>query len=85
MTIVDSRNRSLSTLAVSINLSNPTFRHDLVRFLRDRGYLAIEEWDQIVAVPLPSLGASGDQRRVERDLAEWHVKHPGAQATVVAD
>lgn len=68
-----------------IELEDPTLRRDLIRFLRARDYLAIEEAEQVVAVPLEAVDRRTDRERAERDLDEWRLEHPGVRVEIVAD
>ena len=68
-----------------IQIDDTSLRGDLVRFLRERDYLAIEEAGQVVAVPLESVDKHADRMRAERDLEAWRGDHPGVRVEIVAD
>jgi hypothetical protein len=71
--------------AMFIEISDSALTEELIGFLRARGYLAIEERGQVVAVPINAVSASADRRRGQRDLDEWRARHPGVRAEIVAD
>jgi hypothetical protein len=55
---------------------------DLVLFLRDRDYLAVEVADGIVeAVPIQSVGDELDRTRTLADVDIWLATRPGVVAT----
>jgi hypothetical protein len=68
-----------------IEISDPALVRDLIEFLRERNYLAVEEWGHIVAVPLQPQNRASDRRRCERDLGEWRIAHPGVRVAIIAD
>ena len=65
-----------------IELTEPRATRDLVRFLRDRDYLAVEEPGGVVeVVPIQVVSELADRARTLRDLGAWLAQHPGVGAT----
>ena len=65
-----------------IRLSDVRAARHLVRFLRDRDYLAVEHADGVVeAVPIQSVSEPADRERTLRDLDVWLSGQPDVVAT----
>ncbi len=63
-------------------LSDGRAARDLVRFLRDRDYLAVEVTHGVVeAVPIQSVGDDLDRTRTLADVDIWLATRPGVVAT----
>ena len=65
-----------------IQLTEPRAARELVRFLRDRDYLAVEESGGVVeAVPIQVVSEPADRARTLRDLDAWLAENPDVGAT----
>jgi hypothetical protein len=69
-----------------IRIDDPPSARDLVRFLRRRDYLAVEESEGLVeAVPINSVSERADRVRTLRELSDWMAQHPGVSAEPADD
>jgi hypothetical protein len=75
----------LVSAAMRVTISDPKLTADLVRFLRAREYLAIEEGDGITVVPIHVMTRHADRARVERDVRSWLSEHAGVAADVIPE
>ena len=71
---------------MEIEVSDPRAARDLVRFLRGRGYLAVERRRGVVeAVPIDAAGREADRLRTLREVEEWAVEHGGVHVRPLDD
>ncbi len=70
---------------MQVRLSDPVLTRDLVRYLRARHYLAVDQGGAIVAVPINAISERADVARFKRDLAEWQAEYPGVLASVALE
>ena len=69
-----------------VRLSDPSVTPDLVRFLRERDFLAVEEERAIVGVaPIDAISPRADRVRVKRALNEWRARHPEVEIEILAE
>ena len=65
---------------MEIEVSDPRTARDLVRFLRGRGYLAVERGRGVVeAVPIDAVGSAADRARTLRDVQAWAAEQGGVE------
>jgi hypothetical protein len=65
---------------MEIEVSDPRTARDLVRFLRRRGYLAVERGRGVVeAVPIDAVGPAADRARTLRDVQAWAAEQGGVE------
>ncbi len=70
---------------MQVRLSDPARKRDLIRYLRARDYLAVDEDGAVVAVPINSVSERADLLRLTRDLREWQSQHPGVLASLTVE
>lgn len=69
-----------------LHVSESAAVRDLVRFLRTRDYLAVDEGDGMVeVVPIGSVSEAADRARLLRDLDEWRTGRPPGSDVFLLD
>ena len=67
-----------------VRLSDPALNRDLIRYLREGGYLAIEEDEVVTAVLIISGSPSADRASFVRgELETWRAFHAGVEVELL--
>ena len=68
-----------------VRLSEPARTRDLIRYLRAKDYLAVEEDGAVIAVPIRAVSERADLKRFALDVAQWQADHRGVLAWVAVE
>jgi hypothetical protein len=66
-----------------IQLSDPAFAAEFVRFFQAKDYFAVEEAGEIVLLPLQAMNGTSDRSCTERDLDVWRSLYPAVDVEIV--